>query len=130
MDKDRSQWYRENDFRNIKGYKRITADEMNDEGAQNLLAAIVKGAVDDYKADLTIQWINGASYEEAEGHNEVNYDSLISGKKVKEIAKRIAWKEYQEYLKEEEKKKAPKRRVKTHAKHVSYNKSKKENKRK
>ena len=130
MDKDRSQWYRENDFRNIKGYKRITADEMNDEGAQNLLAAIVKGAVDDYKADLTIQWINGASYEEAEGYNEINYDSLISGKKVKEIAKRIAWKEYQELLKEEEKKKTQKRRVKTHAKHVSYNKSKKENKRK
>ena len=103
----------------VENYERLKLEDLCDEGASNLFNAIVKSAVDEYKLDLMVQWLRGASFEEAEGTNYINYDCLLEGTAIKSAAKRTAWEEFQKSLKEDKK-----RSYKTHTTHVYHKKPK------
>ena len=96
----------------LPGYTRIKLEELNDDGVEMLVSAIIRLAVEDYKTLLKHEFKEGLDLQSAVKRTNgtvkhiINFfrseyfedltAGLVNGEKVIEDAQKIAWNEYQE----------------------------------
>lgn len=96
----------------LPGYTRIALDELNDDGVEMLISAIIRLAVEDYKTFLkdafkegldlpsAVKRANETAQHVLEFFRSEYFEDLtagmIDGEKIIEDSQKIAWNEYQE----------------------------------
>lgn len=122
----------------LPGYTRITLDELNDDGVELLISAIIRLAVEDYKTFLknafkegldlqsAVKRTNGTAQHVLKFFRSDYFEDLtagmIDGEKIIEDSQKIAWNEYQE-----SKTKKSKNGKNYKSKHITHAKKEKKN---